>query len=454
MLTEKRHGGAGYSVPGTGSQTVILGTLLLGPLIYAFWRSRGGTRADYIYNSGRTGLIASVAGIICGNIGIGTFVALVLFSAASPVIGLSLALAYGAGLMICAFVAPSVHRLSQEHGVRGLIDLIVITHKVRHPLLIWGPVAFVFLLRASVQLVALAVILAAILPVSPMVAVVLATFLAGAYTAVGGYRVATETDIPQAAVILVGIGALALANMEMLPGGFVFFDLGPYRFPILIGIWLFIPASAVLAVDNWQRMATARDPSVARRAFLAGAPLCLAGYLVIVWLGLHSPPGGDVMQILHASVPPSWTWLVDLMLVAVVMSTMDTFVMPLMAGLERTDLSLRRLQLMVAALFTLLGLSAALFADILNSIISAFSSLAVFLPVVWASVRGRRVSAPAAIVSLNAGIAVTILLTTVDVNSAALLGCLLSWLLYEAMSRLAPAGSVATRKGAERSASV
>ncbi|WP_370199584.1 hypothetical protein, partial [Roseibium sp.] len=60
---------------GTGSQTIVLGTLLLGPLVYAFWRSRKGTRADYIFNSGRTGLLATVAGIICGNIGIGTFVA-------------------------------------------------------------------------------------------------------------------------------------------------------------------------------------------------------------------------------------------------------------------------------------------------------------------------------------------------------------------------------------------
>jgi len=441
-------------VTATASELAVLGTVLLGPLFYALWRNREASRADFIFNSGRTGLPASVAGIVCGNIGIGTFVALVLFSAASPVIGLSLALAYGTGLLICACVAPRIHELSQEHGVRGLIDLIVVTHEVRHPLLIWGPVAFVFLLRASVQLIALAVILVAVLPVPPLVAVVLATFFAGAYTAVGGYRVATETDIPQAAVILVGIGVLGFANMEALPADLAFFDLGPYRFPILIGIWLFIPASAVLAVDNWQRMATARDPSVARRAFLAGAPLCLAGYLVIVWLGLHSSPGGDVLQILHASVPPSWAWLIDLMLIAVVMSTMDTFVMPLMTGLERTELSLGRLQLMVAALFTLLGLCAALFADVLNSIISAFSSLAVFLPVVWASVRRRKVSAPAAIIALNAGIVVTLLLTTVDLNSAALFGCLLSWFLYETVSRFAPARSFTTGKRAERNASV
>jgi Na+/proline symporter len=419
-------------------QAVALGTLLVGPFVYALWRSRKGTLSDYVFNSGRTGLLGTVAGIVCGNIGIGTFVALVLFSAASPVIGLSLALAYGVGLMICALVAPRVHRLSQRHGVRGLVDLIVVTHKVRHPLLVWAPIAFVFLLRASVQLVALAAMMTTILSVSPTMAVVLATFFAGAYTAIGGYRVATETDVPQALVVLAGIAALGLANIGALPAGPAFLDLGPYRFPILIGIWLFIPVSAVLAVDNWQRMATAQDPEVARSAFLIGAVLCLAGYLVIVWLGLRNPQGGDVVAILHSSVPPAWVWMVDLMLIAVVMSTMDTFVMPLVTGLERANVSLARIRLAVALLFLLLGLAAALLGDVLNSIIAAFSSLAVFLPVVWAAVRDRGVSAAAAIVSLNAGIAVTLVLTTVDMNSAALWGCLLSFLLYQVVSRYFP----------------
>lgn len=417
-------------------QLPLIGAVLGLPTLYALLRVRSGTRADFIFNSGRTGLTGTLAGIICGNIGIGTFVALMLFSAASPVIGLSLALAYAAGLFLCALVAPKVHRLSVEHGVKGLVDLIVVTHGVRHPLLVWAPVAFVFLLRAAVQLVALAVILTALLPVSQTVAVVLATLFAGAYTAIGGYRVATETDVVQAVLIVAGIAVLTFAtggSQAELPA---FFDLGPYRFPILIGIWLFIPASAVLAVDNWQRMATARDPEIARRAFLLGAPLCLVCYLAVVWFGLSLPASGDPVASLHAALPEGWGWVVDLMLIAVVMSTMDTFVMPLMTGLERTDLSLGRLQLLTACLFAVIGLSALVFGNLLNTIISAFSSLAVFLPVVWAAAKGGRRNALAAVLSLNIGIAVTLALTMVDINSAALGGCLLSALIYWGVSRL------------------
>lgn len=407
------------------------------PTAYALMRAREGSRADFLYNSGRTGFWATLAGVVCGNIGIGTFVALLLFSAASPVIGMSLALAYAAGLLICAVVAPAVHALSRKHDVRGLVDLIVVTHGVRRPLLVWLPVAFVFLLRAAVQLIALAAILAAVFPMPQILAIALAALFAGAYTAIGGYRIATETDIAQAAVIVIGMTLLTLSSIGEAPVAAPFFDLGPYRWPILVGIWLFIPASAVLAVDNWQRMATARDPATARLAFLVGAAVCLACYLAIVRIGLGTAPGSDPVAGLHAMLPADWRWTVHVMLVAVVMSTMDTFVMPLLAGLERTRLPLGRLQLAVAALFSLIALAAILLGGILDTIVSAFSSLAVFLPVVWASARAKRPNALAAILSLNVGISATLLLTRIDINTAALAGCALSAAIYVLVSRWA-----------------
>ncbi len=411
-------------------QLPLIGAVLALPALYALWRAPSGTRDDFIFNSGRTGFWGTLAGIVCGNIGIGTFVAIMLFSAASPVIGVSLAFAYTLGLVICAIIAPNVHALSERHGVRGLIDLIVVTHRIQQPLLVWLPIAFVFLLRATVQLLALAAILMTILPVSQLAAVGLAALCAGAYTAIGGYRVATETDVVQSLIIVAGIALLTFANLGAVPQTGPFFDLGPYRLPLLIGVWLFIPVSAVLAVDNWQRMATARDPQVARRAFLAGAPLCLLCYLGIVWLGLGGAVEGAITSGLHALVPAAHGWIVDLMLIAVVMSTMDTFVMPLMTGLERTTLPLRQLQLMVVAVFAGMALIGALFGDLLSSIIAAFSSLAVFLPTVLAAVLGHRVSATAAILSLNAGVIVTLLLLTVDQNSAALVGCAFAAMVY------------------------
>lgn len=404
--------------------------VLLAPLVYALVRTRNATRADFIFNSGRTGALATVAGIVCGNIGAGTFVALLLFSDASPIMGISLAGAYALGLVICAAIAPVVHQQSRRYGVHGLVDLIVAAHGVRYPLAIWIPIAFVFLLRTAVQLLALAAILATILPVSNLAALLLASALTGTYTAIGGYRVATETDIFQAAVILMGIGVLTVTNAGDMPQIDNVFDLGPYKLPLLIGIWLFIPVSAVLAVDNWQRMATARTPAVARRAFLIAAPLCLFCYMGIVWLGLKGHAGEEVLAVLRASMPAQWTWLADVMLIAVLMSTMDTFVMPLVTSLERTRYTLRQLRLIVLTLFGVLAIAAYTMGPLLNSIIAAFSSLVVFLPAVLAALLWRRLSATAAIASLNLGVAVSLILVGVDLNYAAFAGFATALLTY------------------------
>ncbi|KFB08994.1 sodium:solute symporter family transporter [Nitratireductor basaltis] len=396
--------------------------VLFAPLAYALVRARDTTRADFIFNSGRTGTLATVAGIVCGNIGAGTFVALLLFSDASPILGVSLATAYALGLVICAAIAPAVHRRSKLYGVHGLVDLIVAAHGVHHPLAIWAPTAFVFLLRTAVQLLALAAILTTIMPVSNLVALILASGLTGIYTAIGGYRVATETDVFQAAVILVGIGVLTVANLGGMPQVDNLFDLGPYKFPLLVGIWLFIPVSAVLAIDNWQRMATAREPAVARRAFLLAAPLCLFCYMGIVWLGLKGHAGEEVLAVLRVTMPAHWTWLADVMLIAVLMSTMDTFVMPLVTSLERTRYTLRQLRLTVLMLFAALTVAAYAMGPLLNSIIAAFSSLVVFLPAVLAALMWRRLSAAAAIASLNLGVAVSLILVGIDLNFAAFAG--------------------------------
>ncbi|WP_367718256.1 hypothetical protein AB2N04_08240 [Nitratireductor sp. GISD-1A_MAKvit] len=403
---------------------------MFAPLVYALVRARHSTRADFIYNSGRTGLLATVCGIVCGNIGAGTFVALLLFSDASPVLGVSLACAYALGLVICGAIAPAVHRKSNEYGVYGLVDLIVATHDVRRPLAIWIPIAFVFLLRTAVQLLALAAILAAILPVSNLFALALASAFTGLYTAIGGYRVATETDVFQAAVILVGIVVLTLANVGSAPHLENVFDLGPYKLPLLVGIWLFIPVSAVLAIDNWQRMASARASSVARMAFLLAAPLCLFCYLGIVWLGLKGHAGGEVLTVLRMAMPVEWTWLADVMLIAVLMSTMDTFVMPLVTSLERTRYTLRQLRFIVLLLFIILSVVAYAMGPLLNSIIAAFSSLVVFLPSVLAALLWRNLSAASAVFSLNLGVGVSVVFVGIDLNYAAFTGFAVAAMVY------------------------
>ncbi|MDQ0314691.1 sodium:solute symporter family transporter [Amorphus orientalis] len=418
-----------------GVRLTAVATAVLLPLLYALVRSRRITRADYIYNSDDTGLAQTVAGIICGNIGAGTFVALLLFTGASPVIGLSLALAYVVGVVLCGVIAPRVHAVSRRHGVHGLIDLIVVTHGIRNPLFVWVPIAFLFLLRTAIQLLALAAILTAVIGLSPGWAILAATVFAGSYTAIGGYRIATETDVFQAALILAGLGALAVGSAGQPVDVSNFFDLGPYRLPLLIGIWIFIPASAVLAIDNWQRMATARSPSVARRGFFLAAPVCCAAYLLLVVVAMQLESSGDVLAVMRGIAPASVAWLVDLMLIAAIMSTIDTFVMPLATSLERSRFELPQLRVVIFGGFCLLALVSVIGGELLQGLIAAFSSLMVCLPATFIAMTIGRGAPSAAIVSLNLGIVATLVFIAIDINLASLVGFAFSAVVYALAAR-------------------
>ena len=136
---------------------VVLVVLLL-PLAYAATRSGILQREDYLFYAGRTPFLQTLSSVICGNIGIGTFVALLLFTAQSPVLGHAIALAYSTGLVLCAALAGRIHAAAQATRSFGLVDYIVRAHGVRHPLTVWVPVALVFGLRTTVQLLALSLI--------------------------------------------------------------------------------------------------------------------------------------------------------------------------------------------------------------------------------------------------------------------------------------------------------
>lgn len=410
------------------SATLLL--VLLTPLAIAILRSRRTTVADFVLNSNRSSLLQTIASIVGGNVGIGTFIAIFLFSNASPLIGISLAVTYTAGLLLCALVAPRVHRASRDNDAFGLVDFIASAHGIGNPALIWLPVAVVFMLRTVVQVMALAAIVGAVFQLPFAQALGLSALLASTYVVVGGYKAATETDIFQVAII-VTVMVLALFGLTFeFDRERDYLDLGPYKPILLLGIFLFIPLSPILAVDNWQRIATAPSPLVARRAYMIAALICGAIYTIIVMVALQTGPATDVLERFRNLMPGGQRWLADAMFAACIMSSIDTFVMPLVTTFARKGLSLRSLRALVAGLFLVVATVALAIGDILSGIIAAFNSLTVFLPAVLGALLLRKPSPRAAVSSLCLGVVSTLLLSAVDINSAALAGFLLSAATY------------------------
>jgi Na+/proline symporter len=412
------------------STLVVLAVLVL-PVAYALLRAGVLGREDYLSYPGGASLAQMVGSIVCGNVGIGTFVALVLFTAAAPVLGYAIALAYTAGLLLCAALAGPIHRAARATGSHGLVDYLIRAHGVRQPLAIWLPVAVAFGLRTILQLLALALILQVAFGLAPGPALLLGAAVTAAYTAIGGYRVATETDLPQAAILLAGMGLAVWAIWRdgggLPPEAPPFWSFGGWNPVLLVGVALFLPASALLGIDNWQRIATARSPGRARAAFVLAALICGAIYLMLCHVGRVAGTAGsadmaEVIATFRALMPGGMGWVADATIMVAVMSSMDTYVMPLMSALARTDWALWRVRAGVIALFAVLTGVAWAMGDVLVGVIAAFNVLVVFLPavsgaLVWGDRAGR-----AAAWSMGLGVAATLATTALAADQAAFAG--------------------------------
>ena len=385
--------------------------------------------ASFALNVGGNGLLGTTAGAISGNVGIGTFLALFLFSQSSPIIGFSIAIAYTIGLFLCALLAPILQARGKHYQSIGLIDLIAKSHNVGNRGWIWAPLAIVFILRSAVQIGALGLIAQATFAGQHTTAVLACTFVLGLYLVIGGYRAAVQSDIAQTAVLLVGI-ALAATGLswpdQALPNVVNFGDYSP---AILIGIWFFIPFSALLAVDNWQRITIASSPSVARQSYLIAGVVCGMIYAVICLAGCFSTNGQTMQACFQSLVPAGMAWVVAAMLTACIMSSVDTFIMPLANGLGR-HLRVGQLRVIITLLLITSAVVTIAMGDLLSKVIAAFNTLSVFLPAAMASLFVAAPSARAAIVSMNAGLITALSLSFVIPDIAALFGFIAALLGY------------------------
>lgn len=328
------------------------------------------------------------------------------------------------GLLLCALVAPRVHALSRKTGTFVLVHFVVARHRVGAPILVWAPVAVVFLLRVAVQLLALGMVLEAAFGIGPAAGAA----LVAAHAALGGYRGAVETDVGQAAIVLLGVGllvaGLAEDGIEGIGAISAAPPLGPFEWYFVAAIWIFLPPGVCLAVDNWQRMSTAINAGTARSGFLLAVLPCVAAYAAIVAAGIGGDDRGDVLSTFRALMPEGLQAAADLMLAAAIMSSIDTYVMPLAASLGRRKAPLWRLRALAGLVVAVAATTAILLGDVLAGVVASFNSLVVFLPTVVASALLARPRPLAAVLSLNIGVGAALALGLADLDSAAILGFL------------------------------
>lgn len=409
--------------------------VLLTPFLLTVFVSQKTSKSEFLYNDGKTDLLFSTASIVCGNIGIGSFVVVFLFAKQSPVIGFSIVIADALGLLLCALLAERIHKKARSTNTFGLIDLIAKTHEISRPLLIWLPIAIIFLLRTAIQLIALGIIMQDVFGLNSSLSIIFAAALCASYICVGGYKAATQTDLFQVVVIIV---CLVILWIGIAPRSFEpqpFWDLGPYKSVLLVGIWIFLPFSQLVSINNWQRIATSTDAKIARRGFILASAISGSIMFTIAWCGYISSENSDVFAAFKGLMPSSFGWLANLMIAISIMSSIDTFIMPLITIFRAPKYTKTVLRLFIAALFILITTLSLIIGDIFETLFTAFNTLAILLPVALGSLFLPKGNPNAAYYSLNIGFFLSIIMISIDQNSAAIGGFVASLLIYLVLSR-------------------
>jgi SSS family solute:Na+ symporter len=275
------------------------------------------------------------------------------------------------------------------------------------------------------------VVLTAALGIAPTGALLLATAVFVAYTALGGQFAVVRTDLLQYGLMLVGIPGVALVCALRSAGGLGGLPAELWSFPTsasfgtadVLGMLVLIGLPHLVGSDVYLKLLSCRDEETARRSALLAAGSKVLFGLAVAAIALAArkalPPIADAAQALPAAVlgfaPPALAALVLVALVATMQTSADVVLLsatavtardlaPAVLGRPMTLPAAR----LLAPLFGALGLATALALDrdVLETLKLGYSIFAagLILPVLAALAPvSRRVPPGGAIAAMAAG---------------------------------------------------
>ena len=313
---------------------------------------------------------------------------------------------------LLAIHAARIRRLAGERQYVTVSDLLLDRVGPRTALLSAVLISAVMFLAMPASLQVVGVMVGALLGVPTEWALVGVAVVVAAYVSIGGYRAVIRTDLLQALAVLVfAVTAYALGTAPTFGDGVTQILETPVEQGVgLMGLLFFTNYGYV---DTWQRIFSAKSPSVARRATLltgAGGLVINASFIFFGTAVARSYPEIAADRFVHEcfSNPTIAPWLAAIVgttLLALVMSTLDsrayTVTSTVVANLMRVDperqatrfvASVRVLSVIV---FSALCLLAIAIPDVLEYIINVTSITAVFAPILFGAVstRGAKTSA-------------------------------------------------------------
>jgi Na+/proline symporter len=414
--------------------SIAFGLLIVGIIGYSVIRAWSIQLSEFLYNNKKTRALSTFPSVVAGNIGAGTIYGLYTFGGSRPLLAVSIALSYAMGLVITAFLVPLIRSASAHVAEPSLVGFIAERHGVdrQHVWIAWLAIAGVFVVQLAVELLAVGDVVNYVFGLSKLGGTLLSALIVGSYLIVGGYKSATVSAHIQAPLVF---------GLVLLIGGAIFVDSSnmleierrlsiPRDFVEPVGALFLIAPAVFLSIDNWHRVVAAESTKAARRGFIVGSMACAVSYLAVTSAGILkgeflSPTAG-----LMSFLPATLEWIVPVIIAIAIFSVMDSAVPPLVAGMPGSNRSLGVARFYTLALMVVVLVIALMFGGILQGIIAAFSSLAVFLPATVSALLCKRNAPSTVLLGIPMSVVVAVVLAVYLREYALPFSILVSLVLY------------------------
>lgn len=365
--------------------------------------------------------------------------------------GLALPAAYIFGMIILAITAKKIKQMGDEYKAYTVVDFFAARFDRKNEILAAVLQIFLLVVWIGAQAVAIASLTSVLTKMEYTWALLLTAFITVLYTTMGGLKIDIITDFIQFWIILIVFSVLALMGnrltgglhglLRALPPGhldpFAFGGVGWFVGIVLLSGFLFLGNTS-----HWQRIFSAQSPQVARRSFLLTIPFVIIISLIILWIGLQAAAllhiadkNQAIFAFMEKVLPPHWQGIGYAAILAVIMSSIDSYVVGGSAILfkiffpsaDKRNMFLAR---GITIGFGLLGFVVAwLIPDIVRlSLLITYQAL-IFVPAIFAGLYSKHTSSDAAFYSILIPTLVLLLLFWKMPRSVFLITTLLSVLI-------------------------
>lgn len=390
---------------------IIILTLLL--LLLFSWKIMKNISIDDFYaNSKSTESFPLFLSLLASLIGGWMFLGLTQMSYDAGLISLYIGIGYAIGFSLLYKAIPKIKSLLNKHNAYTLDECLLKFYGLKIGIFITIINFIFFIAILSAQFVVLKQIL---MPFNDIINVELLFWVFAIsvliYTVISGYKGILITDKYQLFFIVLLMGLLLMSlgeyqvinQIQNLDSNYIFGT--KYGIGFIVAVLVFFPLTVLVRTDVWQRIASAKDIKISKKAILITIPFLIIAYIVMTYIGMsintmNIEQSKGVLPLIslieHLLNAQGSSYIFNIMLLATLfgigaalMSTIDSNLNVVVTAISRIkEIKNKKEELFFARTLSvvigILGVISSIFInDIVNVIVGAGAIILIMFPVVY-----------------------------------------------------------------------